>query len=152
MKTLKESILDKDWDYDTLDPKTPFENALIDYFDTVKKDSKEGRLLYVNSTARLADSIYNLANQHLKKISRATAMRKNKCALRAVVVNYDSKDQALQISFDNNPDNEYIDMSMASIYQTNAKLHFFAVHGQRIECFAIEPHTFELLKCLIDNL
>lgn len=152
MKTLKESILDKDWDYDVLDPKTPFENALIDYFSTIKKESRVGRTLYVNSAARLADSIYNLANQHLKKISRATAMRKNKCALRAIVVGYQSENMSLEVSFDNNPDNEYIDMSMVCIYQPNVKLHFFATHGQRVECFAIEPHTFKLLKCLIDNL
>lgn len=151
MRTLKESILDQGWDYDALDPKTKFEEELIKYFDTVERDSREGKLLYVNPAARLTDNIYDFAKRYLKKISRATAMQKNKCALRFVVVNQDSKDRALQLSFDNNPGGEYIDISMACIYHSNSKIRFISIHGQHVECFAIDSHTFELLKFLVDN-
>ena len=151
MKTLKESILDQGWDYDALDPKTKFEEELIKYFDTVEKDSREGKLLYVNPAAKLTDNIYDLAKRYLKKISRSTATQRNRCALRAVIASRASKNLAFQLSFDNNPDNEYIDINLACIYQTNSKSRLLAIHGQSVECFDIDQHTFKLLKFLIDN-
>ena len=165
MKTLKESLLDNDFDVKIAD--TEFDSALVKYFDDVKFNEPSQRgyggvftprrsyhaITVKDNTINLCEGIYNLAkNNGLKPISFSTASS-GKCALRFIVGEKGKKIKGpFYCSVDNWKTKEHIEVFPDKIIPDSFHTDrvSFIPEQHKIECFRIPEATYNLFKILLN--